>query len=72
DQRVASFIVGGQDRWESGQAMMRDARPDQWNSFVWEDRLVQDNQPKIRDCRIGATQARQPKSCVITIKPDAQ
>ncbi|WP_255319432.1 hypothetical protein [Acetobacter indonesiensis] len=51
---------------------MRDARPDQWNSFVWEDRLVQDNQPKIRDCRIGATQARQPKSCVITIKPDAQ
>lgn len=72
DQRVASFIVGGQDRWESGQAMMRDVRPDQWNSFVWEDRLVQDNQPKIRDCRIAATQAGQPKSCVITIKPDAQ
>ncbi|WP_250697618.1 DUF6118 family protein, partial [Acetobacter pasteurianus] len=39
DERVASFIVGGQDRWESGAAMMRDARPEQWNSFMWEDRL---------------------------------
>lgn len=72
DERVASFIVGGQDRWESGAAMMRDARPEQWNSFMWEDRLVQDNMPKIRDCRIAATQVGQPKSCVITIKPDAQ
>ncbi|MFT8370962.1 MULTISPECIES: DUF6118 family protein [Acetobacter] len=70
DQRVASFIVGGQNRWVSGMAMMRDARPDQWNSFMWEDRLVQDNQPKIRDCRIAATQAGQPKACVIMIKPD--
>ncbi|WP_250698470.1 DUF6118 family protein [Acetobacter pasteurianus] len=52
--------------------MMRDARPEQWNSFMWEDRLVQDNMPKIRDCRIAATQVGQPKPCVITIKPDAQ
>lgn len=72
DERVASFVVGGQDRWESGAAMMRDARPEQWNSFMWEDRLVQDNMPKIRDCRIAATQVGQPKPCVITIKPDAQ
>lgn len=70
DERVASFIVGGQDRWESGIAMMRDARPDQWNSFVWEDRLAQDNQSKIRECWIAATQAGQPRSCVITIRPD--
>lgn len=72
DERVASFIVGGKDRWDSGAAMMQGARPEQWNSFMWEDRLVQDNMPKIRECRIGATQAGQPKSCVITIKPEVQ
>ncbi|MDF3626193.1 DUF6118 family protein [Brytella acorum] len=72
DQRVASFIVGGQDRWESGMAMMRDARSENWNSLMWEDRLVHDNQVKIRDCRIAATQAAQPKPCVIIIKPDAR
>lgn len=72
DEGVASFIVGGKDRWDSGYAMMRDPRPEQWNSFMWEDRLVQDNMPKINDCRIAATQAGQPKSCVITIKPDAR
>ncbi|CAI9122265.1 DUF6118 family protein [Brytella acorum] len=72
DQRVASFIVGGTDRWESGMAMMRDARSENWNSLMWEDRLVHDNQVKIRDCRIAATQAGQPKPCVIIIKPDAK
>ncbi|MGG6430871.1 DUF6118 family protein [Acetobacter ghanensis] len=72
DQRVASFIVGEQDRWKSGMLMMRDARPDQWNSFMWEDRLVHDNQPKIRDCRLATAQDGQAKSCTITIKPDAE
>ncbi|WP_257640640.1 DUF6118 family protein [Acetobacter orientalis] len=72
DQRVASFIVGGKDRWDSGAAMMQGARPEQWSSFMWEDRLVQDNQPKIRDCRIATMQTGQPKFCVITIKPASQ
>ncbi|MGY8607318.1 DUF6118 family protein [Gluconobacter cerinus] len=72
DQRVASFIVGGTDRWESGQAMMQVAQPDRWSAFMWEDRLVQDNLPKIRDCQISATQAGQSKSCAIIIKPDSR
>ncbi|MEW9275215.1 DUF6118 family protein [Gluconobacter oxydans] len=70
DEHVASFIVGGQDRWEAGMTMMQDARPEQWSNFMWEDRLVQDNMSKIRDCRIAATQGRQSKSCAIMIKPD--
>lgn len=72
DERVASFIVGGQDRWESAIAMMKDARPKQWSGFMWEDQLMQDNHSKIQDCQIAATQAGHPKSCVITVKPDAQ
>ncbi|KXV03277.1 hypothetical protein AD933_02610 [Acetobacter malorum] len=72
DERVASFIVGGQDRWDSGEEMMRTARPDQWNNFVWENQVMQDNQSKIRDCRIAATQIGQPKPCAITIKPDVR
>lgn len=70
DQRVASFIVGGTDRWDSGAAMMQAAQPDRWGVFMWEDRLVQDNLPKIRDCRIAATQAGVPRNCVIAVKPD--
>ncbi|WP_339078289.1 DUF6118 family protein (plasmid) [Acetobacter sp. AC2005] len=69
---MASFIVGGQDRWESAIAMMKDARPKQWSGFMWEDQLMQDNHSKIQDCQIAATQAGHPKSCVITVKPDAQ
>ena len=39
---------------------------------MWEDQLMQDNHSKIQDCQIAATQAGHPKSCVITVKPDAQ
>ncbi|MCP1203823.1 DUF6118 family protein [Acetobacter oryzoeni] len=72
NERVASFIIGGKNQWDSGAVMMQDAQPDQWSSFMWEDRLVQDNMPKIRDCQVTATQAGQAKSCVIAIKPEAQ
>lgn len=72
DQRVASFIIGGGNRWDSAQVMMSDARPEQWNRFVWEDQIAKDNWQKLHDCQVTATQAGQPKPCGITVKPDAQ
>ncbi|MDE7548941.1 DUF6118 family protein [Acetobacter fabarum] len=72
NQRVASLIIGGGNRWDSAQVMMSDARPEQWNSFVWEDQLAKDNRQKLHDCQLAATQAGQPKSCEIIVKPDVQ
>lgn len=70
-QRVASFIVGGRDRWDSGATMMAEAQPESWEYLMWKNRLIEDNQPKIRDCRIEASQKKTPKICVITVKPDS-
>lgn len=54
-QRVASFIVGGPNRWDSGAAMMAQAQPESWEYLLWKGRLIEDNQPKVRDCRLEAS-----------------
>ncbi|HCC00805.1 MAG TPA: hypothetical protein DEP42_06295 [Ruminococcaceae bacterium] len=68
DQRVASFIVGGQDRWASGAQMMATDSPETWRQVVWARKFVERNQDKIAVCqkmvlgRIG-----QQKLCEMTI-----
>jgi hypothetical protein len=38
--------------------MMAKANPESWDNLIWEDRLIQDHQPKIKDCRIEATKKK--------------
>jgi hypothetical protein len=50
DQRVASFIVGGQDRWDSGAQMMATDSPEAWRRLVWARKFIEANQDKISEC----------------------
>lgn len=65
--RVASFIVGGKDRWESGSMMMQADSPEAWQNVQWDLQLIQENQPKIRDCRIEAEQKKGNVMCYLKI-----
>lgn len=70
DLRIASFIVGGDDGWDSGRTMMRVTRPDVWNHLLWEDRVVQSNYEKIKACQDESNKSKATEGCIIGVKPD--
>ena len=66
--RVASFIVGEKDRWNSGAMMMAISNPEGWQRVREDSQLVEVNRDKIVACQKAATgQEKNQKSCVITI-----
>lgn len=67
---IASFVVGGDDGWDSGRTMMRVTRPDVWNHLLWEDRIVQSNYEKIKGCQDEANKSKATEDCIIGVKPD--
>lgn len=67
---VASFIVGGSDRWDSGRTMMSAARPRAWNNIIWEENLVRNNSDKIIGCEDEANKSKVTEECTIKVKPD--
>lgn len=52
--RVASFIVGEKDRWNSGAVMMATDNSDAWQHLVWANNLVKANQDRILACQKSA------------------
>jgi Family of unknown function (DUF6118) len=68
--RIASFIVGEADRWESGIAMMKNARPQNWKNILWEDKIVQANLDRLNECQGNANKKNVPEQCIISVKPD--
>lgn len=67
---VASFIVGGSDRWDSGRTMMSATYPDVWKNFLWEDSVVRSNSEKIKGCQDDANKSNVEEYCTIKVKPD--
>lgn len=41
--RVASFIVGGSDPWDSGRIMMKIGNPDEWQSLERDEKIIENN-----------------------------
>ncbi|MBB2199248.1 hypothetical protein HLH44_17705 [Gluconacetobacter sp. 1c LMG 22058] len=70
DLRIASFIVGGDDGWDSGRTMMRVTRPDVWNHLLWEDRVVQNNYEKIKGYQDEENKSKTTEGCIVGVKPD--
>ncbi len=68
--RVASFIVGGQDRWESGVQMMEADNPESLRHIVRANRLVDASQDRIAACQKTANETKVDQHCVLTIRPD--
>ena len=68
DQRVASFIVGGQDRWDSGAQMMATDNPKVWHHVVWASHFVDDNQDRINTCqKEDSGQGKAQKRCSVIL-----
>ncbi|MBY4640178.1 DUF6118 family protein [Gluconacetobacter entanii] len=68
--RVSSFIVGGQDRWESGVQMMEADNPESLRRIVRANRLVDASQDRIASCQKTANETKVDQPCVLTIRPD--
>nr|WP_288144858.1 DUF6118 family protein [Acidomonas methanolica] len=66
---IASFIVGETDRWESGIALMKNARPQNWKIILWEDKVVQANIDRLNACQESVNKSNATESCTIRINP---
>ena len=67
--RLASFIVGGSDRWDSGAIMMGADSPSSWRNIVAASHLVESNQNSIAACQKTAEQNKAAESCTIMVSP---
>ncbi|MDN7351274.1 DUF6118 family protein [Acetobacter senegalensis] len=66
--RVASFIVGEKDRWNSGAMMMAIDSPAGWQHVLKANKLVEDNKDRILACQKQiADNVRKNKYCTINI-----
>jgi len=66
--RVASFIVGEKDRWNSGAMMMAISNPEDWQRVREDSHLVEINRDRIAACQKAASgQEKTQKSCIITV-----
>ena len=71
--RVASFVVGEKDRWNSGAMMMAVSNPGGWQRVREDSQLVEANRDRIFDCQKAAlSQQKTQKSCVITIPAEQE
>ncbi|MBS0966993.1 hypothetical protein JK165_13005 [Acetobacter okinawensis] len=66
--RVASFIVGEKDRWNSGAMMMAISNPEGWQRVREDSQLVETNRDRIAACQKAASgQEKTQKPCIITV-----
>jgi len=66
--RVASFIVGEEDRWHSGSMMMAIDNPQGWQQVLQASQLASANRDRIAACRKAETgQEKTQKPCIITV-----
>ncbi|MCG4274663.1 DUF6118 family protein [Acetobacter senegalensis] len=71
--RVASFIVGEKDRWNSGAMMMAVSNPEGWQRVREDSQLVEANRDRIAACQKAASgQEKSQKSCVITVPAEQE
>lgn len=68
--RVASFIVGGQDRWESGALMMEAYNSESWRHVAWASRFVDANRDRIAACQKTDNETKVDQPCVLIIRPN--
>jgi hypothetical protein len=67
--RVASFIVGEEDRWHSGSMMMAIDNPQGWQQVLQASQLVAANRDRIAACQKAASSLEQgQKNCLITVQ----
>ena len=71
--RVASFIVGEKDRWNSGAMMMAVSNPEGWQRVREDSQLVESNRDRITACQKAVSgQEKTQKSCVITVPAEQE
>ena len=71
--RVASFIVGEKDRWNSGAMMMAVSNPEGWQRVREDSQLVEANRDRIAACQKAASgQEKTQKPCVITVPAEQE
>ncbi|MCE2580820.1 DUF6118 family protein [Komagataeibacter sp. FNDCR1] len=71
--RVASFIVGEKDRWNSGAMMMAVSNPEGWQRVREDSQLVEANRDRIAACqKVASGQEKTQKSCVITVPSEQE
>jgi len=71
DTHVAAMVIG-QDRWNAGVTMMREADPGSWRGVVDSSQLVRVNAEAISQCAEAARTAGADQRCTITVKAPAQ
>jgi hypothetical protein len=70
DGTVASIVMGQQGRWDTGEALMRESDPSEWNALVADWHLISGNKANakaIAACEIEATKFRKAQDCRITV-----
>ena len=71
--RVASFIVGEKDRWNSGAMMMAVSNPEGWQRVREDSQLVEVNRDRIAACQKAASgQEKTQKPCVIIVPAEQE
>ena len=71
--RVASFIVGEKDRWNSGAMMMAVSNPEGWQRVREDSQLVEANRDRIAACQKAASgQEKTQKPCVIIVSAEQE
>lgn len=71
--RVASFIVGEEDRWHSGSMMMAIDNPQGWQQVLQASQLVTANRDRISVCQKAASgQEKTQKPCVIIVPAEPE
>ncbi|GBR34843.1 hypothetical protein AA11826_1297 [Komagataeibacter oboediens DSM 11826] len=71
--RVASFIVGEKDRWNSGAMMMAVSNPEGWQRVREDSQLVEVNRDRIAACqKVASGQEKTQKSCVIIVPSEQE
>ncbi|GAN95589.1 hypothetical protein NBRC3280_2637 [Acetobacter pasteurianus NBRC 3280] len=71
--RVASFIVGEKDRWNSGAMMMAVSNPEGWQRVREDSQLVEANRDRITACQKAVSgQEKTQKPCVIIVPAEQE
>lgn len=71
DTHIAAIVIG-QDRWNAGVTMMREADPEGWRGVVDSSQLVRDNAEAIGQCVEAARSAGEDQRCTITVAAPRQ
>ncbi len=65
--RIAALVMM-QDRWNSGEALMRAGNPAGWAQLTADTKLVDANRDKIKACRDAVAKTKSDERCAITVK----